>query len=325
MAEFRKQPLRDMNLNQSPPCCSAYRDTDRPEGEPKDNSTARKVQKADREKLRRDRLNEQFAELGNTLDPDRPKHDKASIIVDTIQMVKELTDHVSRLKEEYAALTEQYRELTQEKSDLREEKATIKSEIEGLNAEYHQRLRTMYPWAGVEHPLVMRPPLYPYPVPIPIPAGPIPMHHPPMQPYPFYGNQNPTATPNQCSTFVPYICTPNPIIEQPTPHISPVVQPGSRNYSGLTKQESRNKADIQTSDESRNEVETGLELKTPGSASEQVSSSPQKRSKKRPIEENSITDGSSSSMCSSSHSAQVFSSSSVVDGTKKDEKHSREA
>lgn len=30
-------------------------------------ATARKVQKADREKLRRDRLNEQFLELGNTL------------------------------------------------------------------------------------------------------------------------------------------------------------------------------------------------------------------------------------------------------------------
>lgn len=39
----------------------------RPEAEPKDTIAARKVQKADREKLRRDRLNEQFAELGNTL------------------------------------------------------------------------------------------------------------------------------------------------------------------------------------------------------------------------------------------------------------------
>lgn len=33
----------------------------------KDPIAARKVQKADREKLRRDRLNEQFLELGNTL------------------------------------------------------------------------------------------------------------------------------------------------------------------------------------------------------------------------------------------------------------------
>ncbi|RAL39737.1 hypothetical protein DM860_003270 [Cuscuta australis] len=323
LAEFCKQPLRlrDMNLNQSPPCCSAYRGAAdrRPEGELKDNSAARKVQKADREKLRRDRLNEQFAELGSILDPDRPKNDKASIIVDTIQMVKELTDQVCRLKDEYASLTEQYRELTQEKNDLREEKATIKSDIESLNAEYQQRLRTMYPWAGVEHPLVMRPPLYPYPLPIPIPTGPIPM-----QPYPFYGNQNPTAIPSHCSTFVPYMTTPNPILEQPIPHVSPVVLPGSRNYNGSNKQESKNKADIQTSDESSNEVETDLELKTPGSTSEQVSSSAQKGTGKRSMEKNSLADG-SSSLCSSSHSVQVFSSSSVIGDTKKDEKPCREA
>lgn len=39
----------------------------RPEGEIKDCLAARKSQKADREKLRRDRLNEQFIELGNVL------------------------------------------------------------------------------------------------------------------------------------------------------------------------------------------------------------------------------------------------------------------
>jgi hypothetical protein len=37
------------------------------DAEIKDPVAARKVQKADREKLRRDRLNEQFLELGNTL------------------------------------------------------------------------------------------------------------------------------------------------------------------------------------------------------------------------------------------------------------------
>lgn len=37
------------------------------EVEVKDTSDARKVQKADREKLRRDKLNEQFIELGHLL------------------------------------------------------------------------------------------------------------------------------------------------------------------------------------------------------------------------------------------------------------------
>lgn len=44
-----------------------FADRQRPEVEVKDPNAARKVQKADREKLRRDRLNEHFIELGNAL------------------------------------------------------------------------------------------------------------------------------------------------------------------------------------------------------------------------------------------------------------------
>lgn len=44
-------------------------------------------------------------------DPDRPKNDKASILTDTIQMLKELTAQVDRLKSEYSALTEESREV----------------------------------------------------------------------------------------------------------------------------------------------------------------------------------------------------------------------
>lgn len=44
-------------------------------------------------------------------DPDRPKNDKASIIGDTIQVLKDLTAQVDRLKAEYASLTEESREV----------------------------------------------------------------------------------------------------------------------------------------------------------------------------------------------------------------------
>nr|CAD1844101.1 unnamed protein product [Ananas comosus var. bracteatus] len=99
----------------------------RVEYEARSSISARKVQKADREKLRRDRLNEQFQELGKALDPDRPKNDKATILTDTIQMLKDLTARVNRLKAECASLTEESRELTQEKNELRDEKATLKT------------------------------------------------------------------------------------------------------------------------------------------------------------------------------------------------------
>lgn len=232
-------------------------------------------------------------------DPDRPKNDKASILSDTIQMLKELTSQVEKLKSEYAALTDESREvillkklfipyrkckqdltnllsgfkqLTQEKNDLREEKASLKSDIENLNGQYLQRMRAMYPWGGMDHSVVMHPSSYPFPMPVPVPTGPIPMH-PSMQPYPFYGNQNPAVVPNPCSTYVPYM-THNPMIEQQsTQHASQVMQQSARPHAS-SKPDPRNKSSdvesrIEKSDDS-NDITTDLELKTPGSTSEQV-------------------------------------------------------
>ncbi|CAK7334271.1 unnamed protein product [Dovyalis caffra] len=230
---------------------------------------ARKVQKADREKLRRDNLNEQFLELGNTLDPDRPKNDKGTILTDTVQVLKDLTAEVNRLKAEYATLSEESRELMQEKNELREEKASLKADIENLNAQYHQRARAMFPWAAVDRSAVMPPP-YSYTVPVPVPPGPIPMH-PSLQPFVFFGNQNPGAIASTCSTFIPY----------PTPANHPNDQPPAQHASDShfsSKQDSRSKStdhhrgrNKERCDDS-NDVATDLELKMPGSSSQQVCS-----------------------------------------------------
>lgn len=284
---------------------------------------SRKLQKADREKLRRDRLNEQFAELGSTLDPDRPKNDKASILTDTIQMVKDLTTQINQLKSEYAALTEESKELTQEKNDLREEKASLKSDIEGLNTQYQQRLRAICPWAGMNPSVAMHPPSYPFPMPVPIATGPIPMHPSFMQPFPVAGNQN-GAVPTSVSTYVPFM-VPNGLVEQqPAAHQSQDAHPASRSLTS-SRQDSRHNTLYQR--ESRSEqidnsddVATALELKTPGSTSEQDISPGQRKGKKASRKESSITDGSSSSRCSSSRSVQqAVSSNSVVGDTKTNE------
>ncbi|KAF8405372.1 hypothetical protein HHK36_010276 [Tetracentron sinense] len=242
-----------------------------PKVEAKDSIVARKVQKADREKLRRDRLNEQFLELGNALDPDRPKNDKATILTDTIEMLKDLSGQVDRLKSEHTTLSEESRELTQEKNEFREEKASLKSDIDNLNVQYQQNLRVMFPWAAMDPSVVMGPPSYPFPVPVPVPSGPIPMH-PSLQPFPFFGNQNPRAIPTTCSTFIPFLTTTIPQTEQPHPqYVSPLVQSSSRSHIS-SKQDSKSKSqrvsDVERSDES-NDVVTELELKTPGSTADQ--------------------------------------------------------
>ncbi|KAF6137636.1 hypothetical protein GIB67_024415 [Kingdonia uniflora] len=279
------------------------------EVEVKDSVVARKVQKADREKLRRDRLNEQFLDLGNTIDPDRPKNDKATILTDTIQILKDLTSQVNKLKAEYSTLSEESRELTQEKNELREEKVALKSDVDNLNVQYQQSLRVMFPWASMDSSVVMGPPSYPYPMPIPVPAGPIPMH-PSLQPFPFFTNQNPGPIPNPCSTFIPYMSPGNLQIEHPsTQYGSQSPQPSGRSHTS-NKQDSRNKSSgrQKTSNVDRchdsNDVGTNLELKTPGSTTDQYalqeSSFGDRKGQQKQNKETSVTDESLSSMCSSS-------------------------
>ncbi|ESW03589.1 hypothetical protein PHAVU_011G026500 [Phaseolus vulgaris] len=270
-----------------------------------DCTAARKTQKADREKLRRDRLNEQFVVLGNILDPDRPKNDKATIIGDTIQLLQDLTSQVSKLKDEYTTLNEESCELAREKNDLREEKASLKSDIEKLNCQYQQQLRTVSPWTAMDHSVMVAPPSYPYPVPMPLPPAPITM-----QPYPFYANQHSAIIPNPCSSYVPYL-VPNTLVEQQSiQHIAPPLHPGFQSHmSG--KQESRNKSkeSMVEKHEDSNDVTAD---QTPESSSDQDLSSGQRKSSELPRKQSSCNEASSLGWCSSSSSVQESSSSSVV-------------
>uniref|UniRef100_A0A5B6YJI5 BHLH domain-containing protein n=1 Tax=Davidia involucrata TaxID=16924 RepID=A0A5B6YJI5_DAVIN len=280
------------------------------EWEAKDSLAARKVQKADREKLRRDKLNEQFLELGNAVDPDRPKNDKATIVTDTIQLLKDLTAEVNRLKADCAAHTEESRELTQEKNELREEKASLKSDIDNLNAQYQQRLRVMFPWGAIDPSVVVAPP-YSFPVPLPVQPGPFPMH-PSMQPFPFFGSQNTGTIPNPCSTFIPYPTPAHPHIDQPSTQYASTSDISSKQDSRSKSSDCHRGNNDEKSDDSNNVV-TELELKTPGSTAQQELSAGKRKGKRPERNEKSITDGSCSSMYSSSQGFQDSSSNSVGD------------
>ncbi|KAH7423969.1 hypothetical protein KP509_12G083300 [Ceratopteris richardii] len=183
-----------------------------------DRLSARRLHKADREKLRRDKLNDQFAELANALDAERPKNDKATILGESIQVVKDLRDEVKRLKTEHTSLLEESNDLSQEKNELQEEKISLKNETERLQNQLQQRLRSPSPWMALDPSLVMGPSAaYHYPIPVaqPIslppseanqvggprasvvspvsfmpmpPPGPFHMH-PPLQPYAVFGNR----------------------------------------------------------------------------------------------------------------------------------------
>ncbi|TKY48987.1 Transcription factor ILR3 [Spatholobus suberectus] len=89
--------------------------------------------KACREKLRRDRLNDKFVELGSILEPGRPpKTDKAAILIDAVRMVTQMRDEAQKLKDSNTSLQEKIKELKAEKNELRDEKQRLKAEKEKL-------------------------------------------------------------------------------------------------------------------------------------------------------------------------------------------------
>ncbi|KAJ8428673.1 hypothetical protein Cgig2_006347 [Carnegiea gigantea] len=116
---------------------------------PKENSSKKRGRtescgpsssKACREKLRRDRLNDKFMELGSILEPGRPpKADKAAILIDAVRMVTQLRSEAQKLKDSNLSLQEKIKELKTEKNELRDEKQRLKAEKDKLE----QQLKTM--------------------------------------------------------------------------------------------------------------------------------------------------------------------------------------
>lgn len=157
----------------------------------------------------------------------------------------------------------------QEKNELREEKSSLKSDIESLNAQYQQRLRIMFPWTGVEQPVVMSPPPYSYPVAVPVPPGPIPMH-PSLQPFPYFRNQNPAAIPNPCSTFIQHPTPTNHSTEQHLTQYASSSQISSKQDSGRRSLDHQKNNNAERSADSNDDVATDLELKMPGSSTRLV-------------------------------------------------------
>ncbi|EFJ14637.1 hypothetical protein SELMODRAFT_445783 [Selaginella moellendorffii] len=114
----------------------------RPSGPAGTSLVSRKVHKADREKLRRDKLNEQFAELAAVLDPEKPKQDKASILGDSLQAVKNLRVEIKRLRIERGTLFDESRDLKRERDDLEEEKAALEKQTDELEVQVQQLFRS---------------------------------------------------------------------------------------------------------------------------------------------------------------------------------------
>nr|BAJ40866.1 bHLH transcriptional factor [Coptis japonica] len=89
--------------------------------------------KACREKMRRDKLNDRFADLSSALEPGRPaKTDKSAILSDAIRVLNQLRTESQELKEANEKLQEDIKNLKAEKNELREEKNLLKADKERI-------------------------------------------------------------------------------------------------------------------------------------------------------------------------------------------------
>ncbi|CAL4980112.1 unnamed protein product [Urochloa decumbens] len=103
-------------------------------------TTPKKIHKAEREKLKRDQLNELFLELGSMLDLDRQNTGKATVLGDAARVLRDLVTQVDSLRKEQSALLSERQYVSSEKNELQEENATLKSQISELATELFARM-----------------------------------------------------------------------------------------------------------------------------------------------------------------------------------------
>jgi FtsZ-binding cell division protein ZapB len=89
--------------------------------------------KACREKMRRDRLNDRFLELSTVLEPGKPpKTDKATILSDAVRILTQLRSEAQQLQDSNNQLRDTIKDLKVEKNELRDEKTRLKADKEKL-------------------------------------------------------------------------------------------------------------------------------------------------------------------------------------------------
>lgn len=103
----------------------------------------KKIHKAEREKLKRDQLNDLFLELGNALEPSRQNNGKASILGDATRILRDLILQVQSLRKQNVALTKESYYVTVEKDELKDETVALESDITRLSNELKEKQTTL--------------------------------------------------------------------------------------------------------------------------------------------------------------------------------------
>ncbi|KAL1334121.1 hypothetical protein HN51_063004 [Arachis hypogaea] len=117
----------------------------RSSGKTNQGKVPKRIHKAEREKMKREHLNELFLDLANVLDLNEQNNGKASILNETARLLKDLLCQIESLKKENSSLLSESHYVTMEKNELKEETASLETQIEKLQVEIQARVTQSKP------------------------------------------------------------------------------------------------------------------------------------------------------------------------------------
>lgn len=92
----------------------------------------KRIHKAEREKMKREHLNELFLELAGALELTEQNSGKASILTETTRVVKDMFDQIKSLKKENATLLSESQYVMVERNELEDETCGLQKQISEL-------------------------------------------------------------------------------------------------------------------------------------------------------------------------------------------------
>ncbi|XP_058733307.1 transcription factor bHLH47-like [Vicia villosa] len=121
-------PMAETSKNRSSPC------------KMNQGKVPKRIHKAEREKMKREHLNELFLDLANALDLNDPNSGKASILSEASKLLKDLLCQIQSLKKENVTLLSESQYVSVEKNELKEENSSLETQIEKLQGEIKARI-----------------------------------------------------------------------------------------------------------------------------------------------------------------------------------------